>query len=61
VAAKVQPTASPPLTGVGNPDDILADASPAIRAHLIKLKEILQAGQISQDDYDGRRSLLLGR
>ena len=61
VAAKAQPAASPPLTSMGNLDDIPADASPAIRAHLIKLKEILQAGQISQEDYDSRRTLLLGR
>jgi hypothetical protein len=37
------------------------DASPAVRAHLIKLKEMLQAGQITQADYDSRRTLLLSR
>lgn len=54
--------APPPAPSLATPvDNIPADASPAIRAHLIKLKEMLQAGQISQADYDSRRTLLLSR
>jgi hypothetical protein len=61
VAAPAQPAASLPVPVTGDFDDIPMDASPAVRAHLIKLKEMLQAGQITQPDYDSRRTLLLSR
>lgn len=40
-------------------DDIPADAPPAIRAHLIKLREMRDQGRISQGDYESRKALLL--
>lgn|GEM_PF-3238359 len=52
-----QPVAIPdPLVFV---DDIPADAPAAIRAHLIKLREMRDQGRISPGDYESRKALLL--
>jgi len=59
--AAAPPPMAAPVPAEVQVDDIPVDATPAIRAHLIKLKEMLQAGQISQADYDSRRTLLLSR
>ena len=40
-------------------DDIPADASPAVRAHLIKLREMRDVGQISDGEYQSRKAALL--
>jgi len=42
-------------------DDIPADASPAIRGHLIKLREMRDLGQITDGEYQSRKASLLGR
>ena len=42
-------------------DDIPADAPPAVRGHLIKLREMRDLGQITDGDYQSRKALLLGR
>ena len=40
-------------------DDIPSDAQPAIRGHLIKLREMRDQGRISPGDYESRKALLL--
>jgi len=40
-------------------DDIPADASPAVRAHLIKLREMRDLGQISDGEYQSRKAALV--
>lgn len=40
-------------------DDIPSDVPPQIRAHLIKLREMRDRGQISLGDYESRKVLLL--
>jgi hypothetical protein len=40
-------------------DDIPADALPAIRAHLVKLREMRDLGQITDADYQSRKASLL--
>jgi hypothetical protein len=40
-------------------DDIPSDAPPAIRGHLIKLREMRDQGRISPGDYESRKALLL--
>ena len=42
-------------------DDIPPNTSAAVRAHLIKLRELRDQGKISGDDYQSRRALLLDR
>lgn len=57
-----QPSAyTPPPSEPLVVDDIPADASPAIRAHLIKLREMRDLGQISDGDYQSRKAALLSR
>ena len=50
----IQPPASEPRI-----DDIPADAPPAIRGHLIKLREMRDLGQITDGDYESRKASLL--
>ena len=50
--AQVQPA---PL-----PDDIPANVSPAVRDHLLKLRELRDTGRLSERDYQSRRALLIG-
>lgn len=52
------PPAAVPLVRV---DDIPANASPSVRAHLIRLRELRDQGKITEGDYQSRRALLLGR
>ena len=40
-------------------DDIPTDASPAVRAHLIKLREMRDLGQISDGEYQSRKAALV--
>jgi hypothetical protein len=40
-------------------DDIPASASPAIRAHLIKLREMRDMGQITDGEYQSRKAALI--
>lgn len=54
------PPAAPPAAEV-RVDDIPADASPAIRTHLTKLREMRDLGQISDAEYQSRKAGLLGR
>jgi len=42
-------------------DDIPPNTPAAVRAHLIKLRELREQGKISGDDYQSRRALLLDR
>lgn len=42
-------------------DDIPPNTPAAVRAHLIKLRELRDQGKISGDDYQSRRALLLDR
>ncbi|MEI7808644.1 MAG: hypothetical protein WCJ07_09200 [Verrucomicrobiota bacterium] len=42
-------------------DDIPPEASPAIRAHLTKLREMRNLGQINDSDYQSRKAALLNR
>lgn len=51
-----QPIEDPPLQPV---DDIPISSPPAIRAHLIKLRELRDQGKISPSDYESRKSILL--
>lgn len=56
------PVPPPPPTEVVIPmDDIPAAASPSVREHLMKLKELLGNGQITDADYRARRALILSR
>ena len=57
----VQPPPSAPPAAEVRVDDIPADASPAIRAHLTKLREMRDLGQISNAEYQSRKAGLLGR
>lgn len=41
--------------------DIPAGVAPSIRAHLEKLRELREAGTLSQEDYESRRARLLAR
>ena len=55
--------AAPPIPSPASElrvDDIPPNASPAVRAHLIKLREMRDLGQISDGDYQSRKALLLG-
>lgn len=62
---------SPPLSpAVSDPapapiaapaDDIPGDAAPAVRAHLIKLREMRDLGQISNGDFQSRKAAFLSR
>jgi hypothetical protein len=47
----------PPATAAT--DDMPASASPLVRAHLIKLREMRDLGQISEAQYQSRRAMLL--
>lgn len=40
-------------------DDIPANASPAVRAHLIKLREMRDLGQITDGEYQSRKAALI--
>ena len=40
-------------------DDIPLNATPAVRAHLIRIREMRDLGQISEGQYQSRRALLL--
>ncbi len=40
-------------------DDIPASASPAVRAHLIKLREMRDLGQITDGEYQSRKAALI--
>jgi hypothetical protein len=42
-------------------DDIPADAPPAIRAHLIKLREMRDLGQMTEGEYQSRKAALWGK
>lgn len=56
------PPPNPPIPMEPPPvlvDDIPADAPAAIRAHLIKLREMRDQGRISPGDYESRKALLL--
>lgn len=69
VGCKTPPPPPPPPPQVVAPapvpevriDDIPADAPPAVRGHLIKLREMRDLGQITDGDYQSRKALLLGR
>ena len=52
------PPAPAPVVRV---DDIPPDAAPAVRAHLIRLRELRDQGKITEGDYQSRRALLLQR
>jgi hypothetical protein len=49
----------PESTQENHTNDIPDDVPPAIRMHLLKLREMRDNGQISNDDYQTRRNLLL--
>ena len=42
-------------------DDIPPDAPPAVRAHLIKLREMRDLGLISDGEYHSRKAILLAK
>jgi len=50
-----------PVPAVAPIDDIPADVSPAVRSHLIKLREMRDLGQISDGDYQSRKAAFLNR
>ena len=57
-----EPAVPPPAPSLAAPgDDIPPGTSASVRAHLLKLRQMVQAGQISQDDYESRKNLLLNR
>ncbi len=55
------PPMATPVPAEVQMDDIPADASPAIRGHLIKLREMRDLGQITDGEYQSRKASLLGR
>ncbi len=55
----VLPALAPTIPEVRQ-DDIPPGASPAVRAHLIKLREMRDLGHISDGEYQSRKAGLLG-
>ena len=63
VVPVMAPASPPPLSSAVEVrvDDIPADAPSSIRAHLIKLREMRDVGEISESQYQSRKAGLLGR
>lgn len=55
------PPTPPATTSAVVVDDIPPDALPATRAHLIKLREMRDLGQLTNGEYQSRKAALLGR
>ena len=51
----------PPALPAQKPDTLSADLSPAIRAHLLKLRELRDSGVITDGDYQSRKASLVNR
>lgn len=57
VLPSTPPPAAPPVDV--RVDDIPPNATPVVRAHLIRIREMRDLGQISEGQYQSRRALLL--
>ena len=51
----------PPALPVPKPENLSADLSPAVRAHMLKLRELRDSGVITDGDYQSRKASLANK